>query len=81
MSSLVNDKLTYVQMCTIRSALRLEILGMRRSRSPSAYVIAKRKYGFTGNRKHVFEQLEELIKQEKAKLDERYSNVQFIRSN
>jgi len=52
-------------MLTRRSALILEIAGMKRSRRPSAYMIIKRAYGMTGNRPHVLEQLEILIEQEK----------------
>ncbi len=76
---MIDDKLKLIAMCTRRSALKLEMLGMKRSRAPSAYMIIKRAYGMTGNRTHVLEQLEILIKQEKEAQEGRYANVQSIR--
>ena len=75
MSSMINDKLDWVRMCTVRTALRLEMAGMKRSRSPSAYMIAKNVYGLKGNRQRVLDQLCEKIEKEKAELEERYRNV------
>ena len=37
-------------------ALKLKPLGLKRSRSPSAYAIMKRQYGFKGNRAKVLQQ-------------------------
>ena len=65
MTIFVDDKIKLLAMITRKSALELEILGMKRSRPPSAYMIIKRAYGMTGNRLHVLAQLEILIKQEK----------------
>lgn len=76
---MINDKLKLIAMLTRRSALKLEILGMKRSRSPSAYIIIKRAYGITGNRTHVLEQLEILIKQEQEAQERNYGNVQSIK--
>lgn len=76
---MINDKLKLIAMLTRRSALKLEILGMKRSRSPSAYIIIKRAYGMTGNRAHVLEQLEILIKQEQEAQEGNYGNVQSIK--
>jgi len=76
---MIDDKLKLIAMLTRRSALKLEILGMKRSRAPSAYMIIKRAYGMTGNRTHVLEQLEILITQEKEAQEGNYSNVQSIR--
>lgn len=76
---MIDDKLKLIAMLTRRSALKLEILGMKRSRSPSAYIIIKRAYGMTGNRTHVLEQLEILIKQEKEAQERNYGNVQLIK--
>ncbi len=47
---------------TLRGALKLEILGMKR-RGRSAYSIIKEEFGFKGNKAKVLEQVEELIKQ------------------
>ncbi len=79
MNVLVKDKLQTVCMLTRRSALKLEILGMKRSRSPSAYMIIKRAYGLTGNREHVLEQLDILIKEEQERQAGVYHNVHAIK--
>jgi hypothetical protein len=76
---MIDDKLKLLAMLTRRSALKLELLGMKRSRSPSAYIIVKRAYGMTGNRIHVLEQLEVLISQEKEAQQRKYHNVQLIK--
>jgi hypothetical protein len=76
---MIDDKLKLIAMLTRRSALKLELLGMKRSRSPSAYIIIKRAYGMTGNRTHVLEQLEILITQEKEAQERNYANVQLIK--
>ena len=65
MAALVSDKLSYIRMCTLRSALKLELIGMKRSRSPSAYKIIKDEFGITGNPKFVLEQFEQIIHKEK----------------
>ena len=79
MTVFVDHKLKLLSMVTRRAALKLEILGMKRSRRPSAYIIVKQAYGITGNRVHVLEQLELLIKQEKATQQREFNNVQPIR--
>ena len=80
MNAIVKDKMWFVQMCTIRSALKLEIAGMQRSRClPSAYTVAKRTYGLEGGRHKVLEQLEVLIQEEKERQEEHYRNVQLIK--
>jgi hypothetical protein len=76
---MIDDKLKLLAMVTRRAALKLEILGMKRSRTPSAYIIVKRAYGITGNRIHVLEQLEILITQEKEAQQRAYANVQLIK--
>jgi len=80
MTVYVDHKLKLLSMVTRRAALKLEILGMKRSRSPSAYIIIKRAYGITGNRVHVLEQLELLIAHEKETQQKEYSNVHTIRT-
>lgn len=79
MNVLVKDKMRFVQMCTVRGALSLELKGMQRSRSPSAYVIAKRDFGLKGSRQAVFNQLEAMIEEEHINQQERYSNVHSIK--
>lgn len=79
MNALVADKMHLVQMHTTRAALKLELLGMTRSRSPSAYILAKRNFGLTGNRQFVLEQLESLIEAEHNKQKRKYHNVHAIK--
>ena len=47
---------------TLRSALKLEILGMTR-RGRSVYSIIKEEFGMVGNKKKVLEQLNTYIKE------------------
>tara|TARA_Y100000287_G_C14122480_1_gene305640 strand:+ start:114 stop:314 length:201 start_codon:yes stop_codon:yes gene_type:complete len=47
---------------TLRSALKLEILGMQR-KGQSVYQIIKNEFGFVGNRRIVLEQLNTYIKE------------------
>jgi len=49
-----------MRFLALRSALKLELLGMKRSRSPSAYVLLKRDYGLKGNRAKVLKQANEI---------------------
>ena len=49
------------QMITQRSALKLEILGLKHSRG-SVYAHIKQQYGFRGSRASVLEQLENRIR-------------------
>jgi len=79
MNALIKDKMHFVQMCTVRSALGLELKGMKRSRSPSAYVIAKRDFGLKGSRQKVYDQLEAMIEEEHINQEGKYANVQSIK--
>lgn len=45
----------------LKSALKLECAGMRHSKGHSAYGIAKKEFGFKGNRAKVLEQLTNYI--------------------
>ena len=47
---------------TLRSALKLEILGLKR-KGQSVYQMVKQEFGFTGNRRIVLEQLNTYIKE------------------
>jgi len=80
MNVLVKDKMRFVQMCTVRSALGLELKGMHRSRSPSAYVIAKRDFGLQGSRQSVYDRLEAMIEEEHKDQERKYHNVESIKS-
>ena len=56
----------FYRLLTLRSALDLEILGMRRH-GRSVYALIKEEFGFKGNKKKVYSQLDELIKKKKEK--------------
>lgn len=45
------------RILTLRAALRLEVLGLKRSRGCSVYAIIKREFGFKGSKQRVLEQL------------------------
>ena len=49
------------RLASLRSALKLEILGMKR-RGVSVYSIVKKELGFKGSKKEVLKQLENYIK-------------------
>ena len=51
------DQMDMARLLTLRAMLKLEVLGMSRSKSPSAYSILKKEYGCTGTRKAVLEEL------------------------
>lgn len=50
------EEIEYVHLATLKSAIKLESIGMKR-RGRSAYSIAKSKYGFRGNRESVMRQI------------------------
>ena len=56
------EQIDMFRFLSLRSALKLECLGMTR-RGQSAYSIIKAEYGFTGNKKSVLEQMEQIIKE------------------
>lgn len=43
------------------SALKLEMIGLKRSRRPSAYSIIKKEHGLKGNKQKVCEQFERIL--------------------
>ena len=49
----------FYRLLTLRSALSLEILGMKNSRR-SAYSIIKKEFGFKGNKQKVYDQIDNL---------------------
>ena len=56
------DAIKNYRIKALRSALKLEILGMKR-KGQSAYQIIKNEFGFTGNRRIVLESLNTYIKE------------------
>lgn len=56
------EKIDMFRFLSLRSALKLECLGMRRG-GQTAYSIVKAEYGFKGNKKSVLQQMEQIIKE------------------
>jgi len=51
------EQIDAARLLTLRAMLKLEVLGMSRSKSPSAYSILKKEYGCKGTRQAVLEEL------------------------
>ena len=64
MSSAITNrsKIDAFQIKTLRSALKLAMLGMKK-KGQSVYHIIKNRFGFTGNRRIVLESLNTYIKE------------------
>lgn len=58
------EKIDMFRFLSLKSALKLECLGMSR-RGQSAYSIIKAELGLKGSKKSVLEQLEQIIKEAK----------------
>ena len=54
------EQIELYRLCTLKSALKLEVAGLKRS-GQSVYSIVKKEFGFKGNKKKVLTQLEDLI--------------------
>jgi len=52
------ESVALYRLMTLRSAMRLEALGLKMTRGPSALSIVKRELGFRGSRERVLAQLE-----------------------
>ncbi len=59
------EKIDLFRFLSLRSALKLECLGMKRG-GQSAYSIVKAEYGLKGSKKCVLEQMEQIINEVKA---------------
>jgi len=57
-----SDDINRYRIRTLRSALKLEILGLKR-KGQSVYQMVKQEFGFTGSRQLVLEQLNTYIKE------------------
>jgi len=55
------SQIEVVRLLSLKAMLKLELKGMKRSKSPSAYMIVKRDLGITGTRDRVLKQLEVVI--------------------
>lgn len=63
------EDIAFFRLLALKGALGLELKGLRRSRGPSAYKIAKQSYGLTGNKQKVYDQLVAMIEQIQEKHD------------
>ena len=61
---ITGDDIQEYRLIVLRSALKLEIKGIRMNRGRTAYSILKEEFGLKGNRQRVLEQFEELLKDE-----------------
>jgi hypothetical protein len=61
---ITGDDIQEYRLIVLRSALKLEIKGIRMNRGRTAYSIIKEEFGLKGNRQRVLEQFEELLKDE-----------------
>ena len=66
------DNINFFRLLSLRGALKLEIIGMKRS-GRSVYSIIKEEFGFKGSKRLVLADLEELIEQKK---DENSRSIQ-----
>jgi len=57
------EEINRVRLIALRSALRMEMKGIRATRGFSAYATIKREFGLRGNKQKVFDQFTELLKQ------------------
>jgi len=56
-------QITIFRLLALKAALKLEILGMKRSTKPSAFIIAKRFLGIKGGRDKILAALETKIEE------------------
>ncbi len=59
---IVKDKIAWFRLLSLRQALKLEMVGMKR-RGRSAYSIIKSEFGLKGSRQSVLEQFEKLLRE------------------
>jgi hypothetical protein len=55
------EEISAARLITLRGALKLELLGMKR-RGRSAYSIIKQEFGLTGNKQRVYDQFDNIVK-------------------
>lgn len=55
------EQISAARLITLRGALKLELLGMKR-RGRSAYAIIKDEFGLKGNKQRVYDQFDEIVK-------------------
>ena len=55
------EQIALYQMLVLRSALKLEILGLKMSRGRTAYSAIKKEYNLKGSRQKVYDTMTEII--------------------
>lgn len=55
------EEISAARLITLRGALKLELLGMKR-RGRSAYAIIKDEFGLKGNKQKVYDQFDNIVK-------------------
>jgi len=68
------NQIELFQWHAIRATLKLEMLGMKRSTKPSAFIIAKRKLAIKGGREKILEALENKIEELKCSMTTKNTN-------
>ena len=61
---LTGNQIKMARALTLRAALKLEIIGLKRSRGPSAYAIIKSEFNLKGNKERVLDQLNQILEKE-----------------
>lgn len=57
------ENIANVRLITLRSALKLELLGMKARRGFSAYKTIKEEFGLKGNKQKVFYQFSKIVQE------------------
>lgn len=55
------SQIEVVRLLSLKAMLKLELKGLKRSKSPSAYMIIKRDLGITGTRENVLKQVDKIV--------------------
>lgn len=61
MTMITGSAIQEFRLIVLHKALKLELLGLRRSHSPSAYSILKRELNLKGSRQSVYDQVQKLL--------------------
>ena len=56
MKKLIINAPYLTRLAILRGALKLEVLGMKRSRTPTVYSLLKKEFGFKGSKQSVLDQ-------------------------
>lgn len=65
-SILTGQAVSLYRLCVLEKALKLECLGLKRSRGPSVYSSICYEFGLRGTKQQVYEQFQKLVAAEKA---------------